>query len=77
MNEVKVLLTDTFMMNQEAPAEAAYKVTGVANDGTEQIFKYKLSKGRKYTLTIFYLGGAKVDADGQTECSLYDLTMSI
>jgi len=76
-NEMKVLLTDTYMMNQEAPAEAEYKVTGIANDAVEQVVQYRLSKGRKYTLTIYYLGGARFDAEGQTICSLYDLTMSI
>jgi hypothetical protein len=52
-------------------------VTGIAEEQIEQVVQYRLSKGRKYTLTIYYIGGAKFDQSGHTECSLYDMTMSI
>lgn len=58
-NEVKPVLTDTYMLNQEAPAHAEYKVTGIANNQVEQVAQYRLSKGRKYTLTIYYMGAAR------------------
>jgi hypothetical protein len=32
VNEMKVRLTDTYMMNQEAPPEAQYKVPDISNN---------------------------------------------
>ena len=52
-------------------------MTGIADEQMEQVFEYRLSKGRKYTLTIYYFGGAMLDEDGDPMCALYDLTMSI
>ena len=49
----------------------------MADDQIEQVAEYRLSKGRKYTLTIYYIGGAMLDENGNTMCTLYDLTMSI
>ena len=76
-NEIRVTLTDTYMLGQEAAAQASYKVTGIGSNQAELINEYKVSKGRRYALTVYYVGGAKVDEDGHTKCSLYDLTMSI
>ena len=39
--------------------------------------KYKLDKGRHYALTVYYIGGPKAGMGGSTECSLYDLTISV
>ena len=61
VNEMKVLLTDTYMMNQEAPPEAQYKVPDISNNQVEQVVQYRLSQGRKYTLTIYYTGSARLD----------------
>lgn len=38
---------------------------------------YSLSKGRHYTLTVFYLGTPEFKDDGTVKCSLYDATFSI
>lgn len=41
------------------------------------IVKFKLDKGRHYALTIYYIGSPKSGMTGITECSLYDMTLSI
>lgn len=36
-----------------------------------------LTKGRHYSLTVYYLGGAPVDQPGLSHCALYDVTLAI
>jgi len=43
----------------------------------EEVFEYKLTKGRHYALTVYYVGGAEADEFGRSHCALYDLTMAI
>jgi len=76
-NEIRLALTDTWMLGQEVAPQASYKVNNIENDQVELITEYKLSKGRHYALTVYYVGGAQFDQDGHTECSRYDLTISV
>jgi len=41
------------------------------------ITEYKLTKGRHYALTVYYVGGSQSDEHGHTTCSRYDVTVSI
>lgn len=39
--------------------------------------EYKLTKGRHYALTVMYIGGPKLNDEGHSKCSVFDLTFSI
>jgi len=39
--------------------------------------EYRLTKGRHYALTVMYIGGPKLNDEGHSKCSVFDLTFSI
>lgn len=39
--------------------------------------EYRLSKGRHYGLSVYYVGGPQLSDEGRAKCSVYDLSMSI
>jgi hypothetical protein len=41
------------------------------------VTEYKLTKGRHYALTVMYIGGPKLNDEGHSKCSVFDLTFSI
>ena len=76
--QIKVTITDTWMMGQEVKPQANYKIDDVEGGHVEQISEYKLTKGRHYALIIYYIGGVEGDDfTGKTKCATYDVTMSI
>lgn len=76
-NEIRVVLTDTMMLGKEVTAQAAYKIRDIDDNRVELVTEYKLTKGRHYSLTIYYIGGPQYDYYGQPKCSVYDATISI
>lgn len=76
--ELKVVLSDTFMLGSVVAPQASFKVDNIENDRIEYVLEYKLAKGRHYSLTIYYVGAFQMfDEDGHPTCSVYDLTLSI
>lgn len=71
------MLSDTWMLGQEVAPQASQKFLDIENDRQETDLTYTLSKGRHYTLTVFYLGTPEFSDDGTVKCSLYDATLSI
>jgi len=41
------------------------------------VTEYRLTKGRHYALTVMYIGGPKLNDEGHSKCSVFDLTFSI
>jgi len=41
------------------------------------VTEYRLTKGRHYALTVMYIGGPKLNDEGHSRCSVFDLTFSI
>ena len=76
-NEIRVVLTDTWMLGQPVAAQSSYKVKDIEDDQVELTTEYKLTKGRHYTLTVYYVGGVQFDEDGHSQCSKFDMTISI
>ena len=72
--EIVVKLTDTLMMGQEAHPHSSFKLADIEGGHTELVAEYKLTKGRHYSLTVFYVGGLEMEEQG---CTVYDLTLSI
>ena len=70
--EIKVMLTDTWMLSQEVAAQSIFHLRDIEGEHVELVAEYKLSKGKHYALAVYYVGGASAD-----HCSLYDLTLSI
>ena len=75
--EIKVTVSDTWMMGQEVKPQSAYKIDDIEGGHVEQISEYKLTKGRHYALTVYYIGGTEGDDSGHTKCGTYDVTVSI
>jgi hypothetical protein len=75
--EIRVTLTDTWMMGQEVAPQSSIKVGDIDGGHTELVTEYKLTKGRHYALTVYYVGGGGNDEHGVAPCSVYDLTVSI
>lgn len=76
-NEIRAVLTDTMMLGQEAHPSSQFKIQDLEQDRNELVLEYKLSKGRHYALTIYYIGAHKLDDQGESSCSVFDLTLSI
>lgn len=74
---MKITLSDTWMLGQEVAPQASQTILDIENNKQEQDLTYTLSKGRHYTLTVFYLGTPELKDDGTAKCSLYDATLSI
>lgn len=75
--EIKVHLADTWMMGQEVTPQASFKLGDIEGEHVERVAEYKLTKGRHYSLTVYYVGGTQSDEHGRNLCALYDLTLSI
>lgn len=75
--EIKVVLADTWMMGQEVTPQAYYRLGDIEGGHAELVAEYKLTKGRHYALTVFYLGEGSADERGRSHCALYDVTVSI
>lgn len=58
-NEIRVVVTDTAALGQEASPSALNKLTDLANNQVELVTEYKLSKGRHYSLTVYYVGAPR------------------
>jgi len=76
-NDLRVVLSDTWMLGQEVAPQATSQFLDIENNRQETDLTYTLSKGRHYTLTVFYLGTPEFKDDGTVKCSLYDATLSI
>jgi hypothetical protein len=72
--QIVVKLTDTWMMGQEVQPHSNFKLGDIEGGHVELEVEYKLTKGRHYALTVFYVGGLQADEKG---CTIYDLTMAI
>ena len=75
--ELRVHLADTWMLGQEASPLSSVKLSDLDAGHVERVFEYKLTKGRHYALTVYYVGGTESEAHGRSPCSTYDLTMAI
>jgi hypothetical protein len=75
--EVRVRLTDTWMMGQEVAPQSTIKSGDIDGGHTELVTEFKLTKGRHYALTVYYVGGGSGDENGISPCSVFDLTVSI
>jgi len=71
------VLTDTWMLGQQVTPQTSYKVQGIEGDRVELVMEYRLTKGRHYALTVMYIGGPKLNDEGHSRCSVFDLTFSI
>lgn len=58
-NEIRVVVTDTAALGQEASPSALNKITDLANNQVELVTEYKLSKGRHYSLMVYYVGAPR------------------
>lgn len=72
-DEIRVSLSDTWMMGQEVKAESSYKLPYVDDDRVELNKLYKLQKGRHYSLMVYFISSGEQEEG----CSTYDLTMAI
>ena len=59
--EVRVKLSDTWMMGQEVAPQSTITSGDIDGGHTEVVTEYKLTKGRHYALTVYYLGGNSGD----------------
>jgi len=75
--EIKVVLADTWMMGQEVKPLNYFRVGDIESEHAELVAQYKLTKGRHYALTVYYLGEGSADERGHNHCAMYDLTLSI
>lgn len=72
-DEIRVTISDTWMMGQEVKAESSYKLPFVDDDRVEYNKLYKLQKGRHYSMMVYYISSGEEDEG----CSTYDLTISV
>jgi hypothetical protein len=72
-DEIRVSLSDTWMMGQEVKAQSSHKEPNIGDDQVELSKLFKLTKGRHYSLMVYYVSSGEEDAG----CSTYDLTMGI
>jgi hypothetical protein len=77
--EIRVTLTDTWMMGQAVTPQAAHKQSDIEGGHAELVTEFWLTGGRHYTLNVQYFGGSLADVPGRAHslCSTYDLTFSI
>jgi hypothetical protein len=73
-DEIRVSLSDTWMMGQDVKPQSSYKLPYVDDDRQEMNKLFKLQKGRHYSLMVYYVSSGEEEDEG---CSTYDLTMSI
>jgi len=65
------------MLGQQVTPQTSFKVSGIEGDRVELVTEYRLTKGRHYALTVMYIGGPKLNDEGHSKCSVFDLTFSI
>jgi hypothetical protein len=65
------------MLGQQVTPQTSFKVSGIEGDRVELVMEYRLTKGRHYALTVMYIGGPKLNDEGHSKCSVFDLTFSI
>jgi hypothetical protein len=74
--EIRVTLTDTWMMGQSVTPSSDFKLDDIEGGHTELITEYKLTAGRHYHLTVYYVGGG-IQENEAARCGVYDVTFSI
>jgi len=55
-NEIRVALSDTYMNGQEVKPHNSQRFLDIDNNRVELDLTYRLSKGRHYSLTVYYEG---------------------